>query len=150
MRTTLSVLAAFITLALAGAFLAPVGPGAQAQPASDSASMAQPKIIAVKIHADWCGFCKAMGPAFEDLQSKLDPAPVLYVRLDFTNDFTRRQAEYTAGAMNLDELWAEYAGRTGFILLLDAKTHRIIEKLSNLNTFNEMSDALKKALKTAS
>ena len=39
---------------------------------------ASPKIIALKFHADWCGFCKAMGPIFTDLQNKSDGKPVLF------------------------------------------------------------------------
>jgi len=36
-------------------------------------------------HADWCGFCKAMGPLLKDFQNKYDGTSVLFVTLDRTN-----------------------------------------------------------------
>ena len=59
----------------------------------------QPKPIAVKFHADWCGACKAMGPVFTDLGNKLDGRLVLFVELDFTNATTRQSLKEMAAAI---------------------------------------------------
>ncbi len=67
----------FATLVLLLAFAATgMSAGQQTRAAVDEG----PKIIAIKFHADWCGYCKAMGPVFEELQAKYDRLPVLTSR----------------------------------------------------------------------
>ena len=93
------------------------------------AAPTQPEIIAVKFHADWCGSCKRMGPVFEDLRNKYDGKPVLFVELDLTNGTTRTQAEYLASALGFGDVYAQNNG-TGFILLLDGKSRKQLDKLT--------------------
>lgn len=110
---------------------------------------AAPKIIAVKFHADWCGFCKQMGPVFTDLQNKFDGEPVLFVTLDFTNGTTRHQAELLAAALGIGPVYQANQA-TGFILLLNGKTRDVITRLTSEQTFKEMSAALEEVLKKKS
>lgn len=109
-----------------------------------------PMIIAVKFHADWCGYCKTMGPVFEELQAKFDREPVLYVTFDQTREFNRKQAKYLAHAMDLDSVWKENGGKTGFILLIDTKTHEVVQRLSHEQTIKQMGTAIQEAVKAAS
>ena len=117
MHATVKWLAATLLLAL----LMPV--------AAADAGPAQPEIMAVKFHADWCGSCKRMGPIFEDLRNKYDGKPVLFVELDLTNGTTRSQAEYLASALGFGDVYAQNQG-TGFILLLDGTSRKQLAKLT--------------------
>jgi len=105
-----------------------------------------PAVIAVKFHADWCGSCKAMGSVFEELQAKFDTQPVLYVVLDHTRDFNRQQSEYLAASLDLDDMWAQHGNKTGFILLLDGKTHEVLDKLTPDHDLKQMGAALTEAV----
>ena len=97
--------------------------------ATVEAAPAQPEILAVKFHADWCGSCKRMGPVFDDLRNKYDGQPVLFVELDLTNGTTRSQAELLASALGFGEVYAKNQG-TGFILLLDGDSRQQLTKLT--------------------
>ena len=90
---------------------------------------AEPDLLAVKFHADWCGSCKKMGSVFEDLRNKYDGRSVLFVTLDMTNGTTRSQAEYMAAALGFGDVFAQNAG-TGFILLLDGESRKQVAKLT--------------------
>ena len=106
-----------------------------------------PEIIAIKFHADWCGYCKAMGPVFDELQAKYDQQPVLFVVFDQTREFNRRQSQYLADALGLEDVWDEHGGKTGFVLLIDAKTNKIIERLGHERSLKEMGASLLDAAK---
>lgn len=106
-----------------------------------------PEIIAVKFHADWCGSCKAMGPVFEELQAKYDQQPVLFVVFDQTREFNRRQSQYLADALDLEDVWDEHGGKTGFVLLIDAETKKVIERLGYEQSLKEMGASLMDAAK---
>jgi len=106
---------------------------------------ATPQIIAIKFHADWCGFCKAMGPVFTDLQNKFDGKPVLFVTLDFTNRTTHHQSELLASALGAGQAYQDNQG-TGFILLLDGQTREILARLTSTQTLKEMGAELDKLL----
>lgn len=140
--TLLPVLLAFVTLV-------GFGPGHRSthetSPTQDRAA-----IIALKFHADWCGSCKAMGPVFTDLANKFDTEPVLFVTLDQTTQSSRRQALFLAQALGLDKVWAEDGGKTGFILLVNAKSMEVLARLTKDQDIKAMGGELTKALATVS
>lgn len=101
----------------------------------------EPKVVAVKFHADWCGSCRKMGTAFEDLRNKFDGKPVLFVNLDKTNISTAHHSELLASALGLKEIYAANPG-TGFILLVDTKTRKELKKLSPDLDLKAMSSSI--------
>jgi thiol-disulfide isomerase/thioredoxin len=107
-------------------------------PAGLEAATAEPRLIAVKFHGDWCGSCKKMGPVFTDLQNKLDGSPILFVKLDLTNNTTKHQAQLMAAALGLSKTYHDNLG-TGFILLIDGKTKQVAAKLTADMTLKQMA-----------
>jgi len=89
-----------------------------------------PKIIVVKFHADWCRICRAMGPVFEDLQNKMDGSNILFIKLDFTNNQTKHQANLLGAELGLADILKQNYRRTGFILVIDPKTKKVLKKLT--------------------
>jgi len=151
MKLTTTVLALAASLVLVAA-LAGMGFAGSTQPTSgqsDKAEAHRAKVIAVKFHADWCGYCKAMGPVFEELQAKYDQEPVLYVEFDQTREFGRKQSAYMAGALGLEGVWMENGGKTGFVLLVDATTKEVMRRLSHEQSLKEMGAALQEAVANA-
>jgi len=134
---------------LGGAGLLPTT-GQQPEPQAAEHPNQVPEIIAVKFHADWCGYCKAMGPIFEELQAKYDQEPVLYIEFDQTREFGRKQSAYMANALGLDSMWAENGGKTGFVLLIDATTKEVLQRLSHERNLKQMGTALQDAVAAAS
>lgn len=108
---------------------------------------AQPDLLAVKFHADWCGSCKKMGTVFEDLRNKYDGRSVLFVTLDLTNGTTRSQAEFMAAALGFGNVFEKNAG-TGFILLLDGDSRQQVAKLTADQNIKVMGAELLKQLES--
>ncbi len=138
---------ASVCLALALAiFVAPPLEAQTSAPASQ-VTVRAPKVLAVKFHADWCGYCKAMGPVIDDLENKFDGKPVLFVTLDVTNQTAKNQAEMHAAALGLSDLWTANGGGTGKIYLVDARTRQPLATLTSEQSLKEMGAKLQETLK---
>jgi len=99
---------------------------------------ASPKLMVVKFHADWCGSCKAIQPTLEEVATELDGQPVLFTTLDFTNDATVKQAGFMAAELGLSEAVNTNQG-TGFLLVVDAESGEVKEKLTKTQSVEEMT-----------
>ena len=98
--------------------------------AQKSKEIEAPTLMVVKFHADWCRICRAMGPVFEDLQNKMDGQNILFVKLDFTNNQTKHQANMLGAALGIAPILKKNYRRTGFILIIDSKTKKVLQKLT--------------------
>ena len=116
-------------------------PAVAEQPAPQS-----PELIAIKFHADWCGSCKAMTPTLADLKNKLDGEPVLFLTLDLTNQTTTTQAQLLASVLGISDVYKKNAPKTGFVILLDAKTKKQVGKLTKKHSLKQMTAAIRKAI----
>jgi len=105
-----------------------------------------PKLLAVKFHADWCRVCRAMGPAFEDLENKLDGSRVLFVKLDFTNNLTKAQANMLGAELGITPVMNDYKRKTGFILLIDPNSKKVLDKLTVKDDLNAMESKIRTLL----
>ncbi|MEK6703607.1 MAG: thioredoxin domain-containing protein [Planctomycetota bacterium] len=158
-RTVAPAIAA-LTIAVAGIAFAQSGsqpsgtpapkatqPGSDSKPSGSAQAHAAeaPKIIAVNFYADWCPGCKALKPKLEEAMKDAASQPCLTVKLDQT-DKDSHQAEYMLAALGLGDLWKEHAGKTGYVLLVDAKTHKVVSTITSMQETKEIKTTLMAAL----
>lgn len=118
-----------------------------AQPSSAQARAAEsPKVIALNFYADWCPGCKALKPKLEEAMKDAAGQPCLTVKLD-QSDKDSHQAEYMLAALGLGDLWKQHAGKTGYVLLVDAKTHKVVSTITSMQEVKEIKSTLMAALK---
>lgn len=104
-----------------------------------------PKLMVLKMHADWCATCKAMGPVFEDLTKKLAEKPVLFAKFDLTDKGTKNQAIQLAASLGIMQVARENQA-TGFILIVDPVTKTVIQKLTKDDNLEAMISAIEARL----
>lgn len=125
------------------------GTWVQAAQQQASADNYTASVVALKFYADWCGSCKAMATTYQEFQDKFDTQPVLHVVLDHTNEYDRKQSAYLATSLGLSKVWAKYGYKTGFILLINAKTGEVINTLTKNHDLKQMGKALQAAVDKA-
>jgi thiol-disulfide isomerase/thioredoxin len=101
----------------------------------------QPETIALVFHAGWCPACKVLGPNLQQVRPDFDDKAILWVTLDQT-DRASRQAEYLAAALGAESVWQDYRGKTGFVVLIDAKTKTVVGKITSDSTPEEIRETL--------
>ncbi len=157
-RFAAPVLAA-LTLAVAGIAFAQSGTapsgtpapakqrdGSGSKPSGTHAAAEAPKVIALQFYADWCAGCKALQPKLDEAMKDAAGQPCLTVKLD-QSDKNSRQAEYMLAALGYGDLWKEHAGKTGFVLLVDAKTRKVLSTVTSMQETKDIKAAFMSALK---
>ncbi len=131
--TGCAALAAAVVAGMSAQPTIPIDPTPRRPPDPVTAGKAAkfPRLIALKLHADWCPSCKAMGTLFEDLGRKFDAEPVLFVRLDLTDQRGRSQAEYMVASLGIGKLWTSLGeGKTtGQIVLIDPTGKSVVQTI---------------------
>lgn len=106
----------------------------------------KPALIVVKVHADWCATCKKMGPILEDLTQRLGgDTKTLFVKVDLTNDATKRQSRLLMNALDLSKVYHEHTKKTGVLLLVDPKDAKVVNILTSEMTAVQMEQAIRAA-----
>ena len=105
-------------------------------------------LYAVSFHADWCGSCKILEPNVIKARGKadLDNQNVLFVKLDLTNATKRHQSELMAGALGIGDFFAKNNGKTGFVLLVDSASGKVVGKLTKDMDAGQIAKTIKKNL----
>ena len=120
-----------------------------AKPKQKADRPAQPRLIAVRYHADWCKPCSTLAPCFDELQASVQDEAVLFVTLDFTNDRSKKQAEYLAAALGLNEIWRSNGIKTGQVLIIDAQKKEVVQTLLATDDVKRMRAKLTELLPTS-
>jgi thiol-disulfide isomerase/thioredoxin len=105
-----------------------------------------PKLLAMLFYADWCASCKALEPKLNQVKRDFQGKPVFFTRFDLTDEFTKDQSAQYAALLGLENYYRENDGKTGFMLLIDAKSKKLLGKITKLNTPDEIKTMLTKAL----
>lgn len=106
-------------------------------------------IMLVKMHADWCGNCKALNPHWDSAQNdRLGKQNVLFVKFDITNQQTRAHSEMLANELGLGDVWEARSGSTGQMFIVDRSTKKVIADFNSRSSAKSIAKAIDDALKS--
>ena len=115
-----------------------------------SAQNAQPKVIALLTEASWCPVCQANGPRFmkDVMPMVMMNKEVKMVMNDVSNYKTKAASK---PILEKDGIYnfAENNPGTGVLYFIDAKTKRLLSKVSLAQTNEEIEKAYQEALSKA-
>ena len=120
------------------------GRGTASNAYAESAYEGEPEIIAATFASAWCTACKVLEPRLAKVIPDFLDKPVKFIELDFTfgkNDGHRTLAEEN----NFPEVYERFKSGTGFTLLIDSETGKVIDTL----TMNHSKDAMRAAIAQA-
>lgn len=83
------------------------------------------RLVAIKMHADWCNRCPMIAPIFDRIERDYGARAVLFVTLDVTDDVRRRQSEQLAEALGIRWILNRELP-TGIIALVDRAKQEIL------------------------
>lgn len=84
---------------------------------------ADPALRVVSFTADWCPTCRVLDPRLEQAIRMSDTSDIVLSQFDLSDHRSKSDAELesTHGKLALkwkvDEIWAQYRGRTGFAVI---------------------------------
>jgi thiol-disulfide isomerase/thioredoxin len=110
------------------------------EPSSDK----ELNVLAVRMYADWCGNCKALDPKIDAIKPGFRNGDILFMRLDQTEDFDTAQSEIMARLLGIGDIFTEYKGKTGIMLLIDSDTKKLLEVINHRMSEEEIAATLKK------
>lgn len=104
-----------------------------------------PKVYAVINRADWCPVCQANGPR---VMSEVMPAcktlSVAFIPNDLTDETTITKSTAQLQSKKIFDAVKDTKA-TGVILLIDAKTKKLIKKISVASSTNDIVKEIKEA-----
>ena len=86
-----------------------------------------------------------MGPIVKETAANFEGKSIQFVQFDFTSDETTAAAEAQAAKLGVAELYAKNAPKTGFALLYDTESKKVITKLSAQQDVAQWSAEIDKA-----
>lgn len=107
----------------------------------------EPKVIGLLMYSDTCASCKVLDPKLDAVKRDFADKPILFTRADQTDDFTKHQSALHAKLLGVADIYAEQAGKTGYMLLIDAKDKKVLGKLMKTQSEEELKAAIHAALK---
>lgn len=96
-----------------------------------------PALYVVKVHADWCGSCKALVPILDEVRETMSAEPVLFLTLDVTDEDRTGQARLLAAALGIEQ-HLKTNNKTGLVLIINPADKALLETLTKENTADEM------------
>ncbi|MEX0777763.1 MAG: thioredoxin domain-containing protein [Phycisphaeraceae bacterium] len=117
--------------------------------AQETAPKEGPKVVGLLFYADWCASCKALEPKLKEVKKQVMDQPIYFTRVDMTDDCTKKQSGMFAEWVGLGEIYREHAPKTGFMLLIDAKEKKVLDKLTKTQSEAELKAAIEQAIAKA-
>ena len=109
-------------------------------------STAEPKILGLMFHSDFCGSCKILDPKLQAVKPLFAEENVLFVTFDHTSKETSRQAALLAERLDVGEVYRAQKKASGFLLVLDADSGEVLGKITREHSEADMKMQLSDAL----
>ncbi|MEP2447736.1 MAG: protein disulfide isomerase family protein [Balneola sp.] len=103
-------------------------------------------VIAVYMYADWCSACQNIKPKIAKAKREFENQPILFTKMDMTDDFTTHQSKLLATRIGVLDIFEENEGKTGFILLVDADSYEILDKIAADDDIDGMVEKINSTL----
>jgi len=116
--------------------------------AESPAEVCSDKPYVVKIHADWCGSCKAMKSVWEQIETDLGDQATT-VTLDVSDRVAYTESEAAAERLGISELFQEYRSRTGTVVVLDCNTREPVAIMNGERDLEKYRKAIARAAGTS-
>jgi hypothetical protein len=142
------VLALSATLLVGGVGLLVLTNPPPAVPALADSDPATETPYVVKLHAQWCPLCMMTRGVWRQIESAYGDRVRLVV-FDFTTDETTRRTEIEARRLGLGDVFDEYVGETGTILVLSGQSKQVVGDLHGERNFEAYRAAIDAALAVA-
>lgn len=107
---------------------------------------AQPKLLGLMFYADTCATCKVLDPKIEAVKADYLGKPILFAKLDHSNDGSKNQAALLAGSLGVGEIYKAQEKASGFLLIIDAASKQVVGKLTRDMTEADIKAEFDKAL----
>ena len=106
--------------------------------------LAEPQKIAVYFYADWCANCKVLSPKLEEVKTENDllKSETLFVKMDLTDKARIHQSILLAQALGIGDFLKQQGSATGYVAVLDAKSHEEVARIDSASTQEEIKAAL--------
>jgi thiol-disulfide isomerase/thioredoxin len=109
---------------------------------AQEAKIEPPKVLALLFYADWCNSCKVLEPKLNQVKRDFQDQSILFTRFDLTDDFTKDQAAHYAALLGLEDVYHENAKKTGFVLLIDWPSKKVLGKITKEKSPEEIKSML--------
>ena len=104
----------------------------------------EPEIVVATFSSAWCSACKILKPSLVKVIPDFQGEPVSFVEFDFTFG-QEAEIRHVAVEQGFAEIYDRFKGGTGFSLLIDPETGKIVDTL----TMNHSSKAMRAAIAQA-
>ncbi len=106
-----------------------------------------PQVIGLLMYADWCKSCKVLEPKLNDVKREFEGEGIFFTRFDMTDDFTIEQSSLYASWVGLEDIFRDNEGRTGYMLLIDPTSKKVLAKLVKTQSTDEIRNSIQATLR---
>lgn len=142
MRFAALILAA-LALFLAPNFVRAAWDEPAATEPAGSGQAEQPRLVAAMFRSSWCSACRILEPRVDDVRAELADAPIDWIRFNFTWG-ERDGLRDLAVAEGIEPLYDQFAGSTGFLVLMDRDSGQVFEIITMRYGRAEIREALER------